>query len=129
MTTFYNELSNTFDLYYQKYHQWCQTYIDPFLFKYLNFLTIVSNYCWIRFIDWLDITGIQNTSVPSVKWIVYTHLGQRYRIPIKKPRGPVERVGDDDFSTLGPKIYNEIVGPFDDYHGQTELLKTILPDL
>lgn len=129
LTTLYNDWSNTFDLYYQRYHQWCQVYIDPILFRYLNWLTILSNYCWIRFIDWLNVTGIENTSVPSIKWIVYTHLGQKYRIPIKRPRGPVQNVDDDDLSGLNPKIYNEIVGPFGNYHGQEALLKEVFPDL
>jgi hypothetical protein len=68
-----------------------------------------------------------------VKWIVYTHLGQKYRIPIKKNRGPSgccmatkEEVESAwDLSTKFGDRHMEVLGVYGDYHGQQELLKEL----
>jgi len=116
----YTKLSEIFDDYYNKYQNWCRENIDP----YLNF---AYNYVWITFLNWINVTCIENSGTSSIKWIVYTHLGQKYRIPVKRPRGPIEPIDAPFRSKVDPKIYNEMVGPFGDFHGQIDLIKQLFP--
>lgn len=76
----------------------------------------------IWFIEWLDICRIENSSNSSVKWLVYRHMGQRYRIPLRKRRGPTVCEYDKDVAEKFVGLHNEVLGPFGDYHGSRELL-------
>jgi len=79
----------------------------------------------ISFFNWLDLSGIQDTSDPSVKWVYYTHLGKRYRLPIRKlRRGPSRR--DEELSMLfqnNRDEESEVRGPLGDYHGMVHEVK------
>lgn len=88
----------------------------------MQYLTSVYNYCRILFIQWLDVTGIENSEKPNVKWIVYTHLGTKYRIPIKKIRGL--HPPNNELSMVYPKeLHEQIRGPYGDYHNQSDFLQ------
>ena len=113
---------------------WCQpfitAYVDPFIFDYLlPRIQLLINMVYIQFIHWLNVTGIENTHKPNVKWIVYTHNGARYRIPLKKSRGPVASDQNDDELRLRlGKLYSEVIGPFGDYHGQRQVLADLMDE-
>lgn len=126
LRSFYMNNQDHFDQLFTKYDQ-LNTELNHLYCQLQNCMTFVYNYLRILFIDWLDVTGIESSTSSNVKWIVYTHLGQKYRIPIKKNRGPsaVSTVDQVAFSMKFGDKHKELLGPFGDYHGQQELLKEL----
>jgi hypothetical protein len=80
-------------------------------------LNLFWSYLVIGFYNLLDLSGIDNKD--SMKWVYYTHLGKRYRIPLKKrQRGPSMRDRElEIFFDNNPNFEEEIRGPNGDYHG------------
>jgi hypothetical protein len=80
-------------------------------------LSLFWSYLVIGFYNFLDLSGIDNKD--SMKWVYYTHLGKRYRIPLKKrQRGPSMRDRElEIFFDNNPNFEEEIRGPNGDYHG------------
>lgn len=80
-------------------------------------INLFWSYLVIGFYNLLDLSGIDNKD--SMKWVYYTHLGKRYRIPLKKrQRGPSMRDRElEIFFDNNPNFEEEIRGPNGDYHG------------
>jgi hypothetical protein len=98
--------------------------VHDFFMTVYFYISFIKSWCWISFVNWLDVTGLEDTDIPGYKWVVYTHLGQRYRLLISKPRGPSSTVDEKLMEQFG-QDHDEIVGPFGDYHGQLELLRQL----
>lgn len=88
----------------------------------------------INFLNWLNVSGLEIQN-EKIKWIYYTYMGNRYRLPVKKVRrGPSKQEYEleEFFSNHKDELY-ELKGPFGDYHGKSDLIKEIyglksLPD-
>lgn len=89
---------------------------------YVSFMT---TWFWIKFVNWLDVTGIEDTDDSHYKWVVYTHLGQRYRVLVPKPRGPSSTIDETLQDHYGDSYY-EILGPWGNFHGQQDLLRSLI---
>jgi hypothetical protein len=91
------------------------------------YITTFYNFIRISYYDWLDLSGVKETRDPTLKWVYYTHLGKKYKIPIrKKRRGPSQR--DYELQTLfsnEPEKEEEIRGPLGDYHGLLKEVKQV----
>lgn len=123
---FYLNNQDSFNLVNSKYTQF-NTECQHLYSQLQNCLTFAYNYLRISFIDWMDVTGIESSTSSNVKWIVYTELGEKYRIPIRKNRGPTS-VSTVDQVALSMKfggLHKQLLGPYGDYHGQQELLKEL----
>jgi len=93
----------------------------------LSYLWTFFNMIRIKFYNWLNITGLESSSVAPYKWIYYTYLGNTYSLPIKKTtRGPAKEDHDmEEYFKNDPDILAELKGPFGDYHGKLSIIKKI----
>lgn len=89
----------------------------------LAYIILFFSVAKIYLYNLLNLSGIENKD--SLKWIYYTYMGKKYRMPLKKKsRGPSVR--DDDLQIYfesEPEFEEEIRGPFGDYHGMLAELK------
>uniref|UniRef100_A0A6C0JTM7 Uncharacterized protein n=1 Tax=viral metagenome TaxID=1070528 RepID=A0A6C0JTM7_9ZZZZ len=77
----------------------------------------------IKYIEWLGVCGIEDSNTLGVYWVKYTSMGQTYKIPVRmaRTRGPSKR--DEELD----KIFGLAVsGAHGDYHGQQELLRSMV---
>lgn len=86
-----------------------------------HYALFLYQYCRIHFFEWLQVSGIESSSSSNVKWIVYTYMGHKYRIPFKKTRGPSNTINPLLVAKFG-NMHDQVLGPYNDYHGQEELL-------
>jgi hypothetical protein len=83
----------------------------------LSTINLLWSYLVIGFYNFLNLSGLDNKD--SMKWVYYTHLGKRYRIPLKKrQRGPSMRDPElEVFFENDQAFEEELRGPNGDYHG------------
>jgi hypothetical protein len=105
------------------FEQYLETFV---LFVNLQCLRLIFlyNFLYINFIDWLNISLIEDIPNSKNKWIIYTHMGRKYRLPVVKQRGI--NIIDQDIEKAFPDIHDQLLGPFGDYHGQKEILREMI---
>jgi hypothetical protein len=119
---------------YQNFYHLCQPTIDAVRDTLELYMSMCYQYFYIggnilytmakiHFIEWLDVCGIEDSKTPGVYWVKYTSMGQIYRIPVKmaRARGPSKR--DEELDTV---FGLAVSGPHGDYHGQQELLRSMV---
>lgn len=96
--------------------------------KYVDTMIVIYNYARLRYLDWLELSGIKK--IDGIRCIYYTHKGSRYLIPYPKQRGPSFRDPDlEDYFFYGinkPELMIQFMGPNNDWHLQTKVLKNQL---
>lgn len=105
------------------------TYIETYN-NVMNWLTVKMLFCldvciWLKnisrnyFYDYLNLCGYDR----ELQCVYYTYEGERYAIHVPKSRGVRKRYPQlEEFYNHDPELMVALMGPFNDWHGQGELL-------